>query len=115
MASEEANVELLLLFLDCSSSVTAINATVGSATCLSGPYAAALILNHLFQAFNGNTALHVVAALQNSRGQAAAAKLLLRRGADPGVRNLENELPWQLATEGPSGEQVPTLSGEATA
>lgn len=109
-------MELLLLFLDCSSSVTAINATVGSATCLSGPYAAALILNHLFQAFNGNTALHVVGALQNSRGQAAAAaKLLLRRGADPGVRNLENELPWQLAPEGPSGEQVPTLSGEATA
>lgn len=66
-----------------------------------------LILNLLFQAFNGNTALHVVSALQNSRSQVAAVKLLMSRGADPGVRNLENELPWQLVTEGPSGEKVP--------
>lgn len=52
----------------------------------------------------------MVGALRNSRSQAAAAKLLLTRGADPSLRNLENELPWQLAPEGPPGEKVPTLA-----
>ncbi|CAG00882.1 unnamed protein product, partial [Tetraodon nigroviridis] len=69
--------------------------------------AAGLIPGHPFQAFNGNTVVHAVCALQDSGSRAAAAaKLLLRRGADPAVRNLENELPWQLAPEGPAGEQV---------
>ncbi|XP_056882482.1 NF-kappa-B inhibitor zeta [Takifugu flavidus] len=87
MAAEAANVELLKVFLDPPSSVTVINAT----------------------AFNGNTALHVVSALQHSRSQTAAVKLLMSRGADPGIRNLENELPWQLVAEGPSGEKVRQL------
>lgn len=60
----------------------------------------------MFQDFNGNTALHMVSALQNHRSQAAAVKLLMRRGADPGIKNLENELPCQLVAKGPSGDKV---------
>lgn len=104
-------MELLLLFLNSPSSVAAINATVRLPTWPSGCYTAVLIPDRLFQTFNGNTALHVVGALQNSRSQAAAAKLLLTRGADPGLRNLENELPWQLVPAGPGREEV----GEAEA
>lgn len=64
------------------------------------------------QAFNGNTALHVVSALRNSRCQAVAVKLLMARGADPDVRNLENELPSQLAPDGPLGEKVGGACGD---
>lgn len=50
----------------------------------------------------------MVAALQDCTSQAVveAAKLLLTRGAEPELRNLESELPWQLAPEGPCGEKV---------
>lgn len=48
----------------------------------------------------------MVSALQDSRSQVAAVKLLMSRGADPGIRNLEKELPWHLVAEGPSGEKV---------
>uniref|UniRef100_H3CY31 Nuclear factor of kappa light polypeptide gene enhancer in B-cells inhibitor, zeta n=1 Tax=Tetraodon nigroviridis TaxID=99883 RepID=H3CY31_TETNG len=92
MAAEEANEKLLRLLLSSPSAAAAINAT----------------------AFNGNTVVHAVCALQDSGSRAAAAaKLLLRRGADPAVRNLENELPWQLAPEGPAGEQVLTAGGRS--
>lgn len=56
--------------------------------------------------FNGNTALHVVCSLQSHGSQVEAAKLLVRRGADPATRNTENELPSQLVPEGPAGEKV---------
>ena len=56
--------------------------------------------------FNGNTALHIASALQNHEEQVAAVKLLLMRGADPNVRNLENELPFQLLPEGPTAAKV---------
>lgn len=49
----------------------------------------------------------MVGALQTSGSQVAAAvKLLLMRGADPGIRNLEKELAWQLVPDGPLGEPV---------
>lgn len=38
-------------------------------------------------------------------------KLLMRKGADPGMRNLENELPCQLVPEGSVGEKVKRLKG----
>ncbi|KAJ8246663.1 hypothetical protein GJAV_G00254030 [Gymnothorax javanicus] len=84
MAAEEANVELLRLFLDQPDSLAAVNA----------------------KAYNGNTALHLVSALQGRVAQAEAVKLLMRRGADPSIRNLENEQPAQLVPEGPAGDQV---------
>ncbi|XP_070814264.1 NF-kappa-B inhibitor zeta [Chaetodon trifascialis] len=84
MASEEANVELLNVFLDLPSSLSVINV----------------------QTFSGNTALHIVSSLQNHKCQVEAVKLLMRRGGDPGTRNAENELPSQLVPEGPMGEQV---------
>lgn len=48
-----------------------------------------------------------MAAAQNGRqAQAHAVQLLMRRGADPGSKNLENEQPIQLVPEGPIGDQV---------
>lgn len=60
----------------------------------------------MFQTFSGNTALHIVSSLQNHKTQVEAVKLLMRKGADPGNRNFENELPSQLVPEGPIGEKV---------
>jgi len=59
-----------------------------------------------FKTFSGNTALHIVSCLQNHKTQVEAVKLLMRKGADPGTRNFENELPSQLVPEGPIGEKV---------
>ncbi|KAI5629533.1 NF-kappa-B inhibitor zeta isoform X1 [Silurus asotus] len=84
MAAEEANVELLRLFLDQPDSLSVINA----------------------KAYNGNTALHMAAAQNGRQAQAHAVQLLMRRGADPSAKNLENEQPVQLVPEGSVGEQV---------
>ncbi|RXN16581.1 NF-kappa-B inhibitor zeta-like protein [Labeo rohita] len=84
MAAEEANVELLRLFLDQSNYYSVINV----------------------KAFNGNTALHMASALQGRLAQVDAVRLLLRRGADPSAKNLENEQPAQLVPDGPLGDQV---------
>uniref|UniRef100_A0A4W6DNB2 Uncharacterized protein n=1 Tax=Lates calcarifer TaxID=8187 RepID=A0A4W6DNB2_LATCA len=84
MVCEEANVELLQLFLDQPSSLSIVNV----------------------KTFSGNTALHVVSSLQNHKRQVEAVKILMRKGADPGSRNSENELPSQLVPEGPVGEKV---------
>ncbi|XP_043091085.1 NF-kappa-B inhibitor zeta [Puntigrus tetrazona] len=84
MAAEEANVELLRLFLDQSNYFSVINV----------------------KAFSGNTALHMASALQGRPAQMDAVRLLLRRGADPGAKNLENEQPAQLVPDGPLGDQV---------
>ncbi|KAE8278287.1 NF-kappa-B inhibitor zeta I-kappa-B-zeta [Larimichthys crocea] len=84
MASEEANVELLNLFLDQSSSLSFINV----------------------KTFSGNTALHIVSSLQNHKTQVEAVRLLMRNGADPGTRNFENELPCHLVPGGPVGDKV---------
>ncbi|XP_008323348.1 NF-kappa-B inhibitor zeta isoform X2 [Cynoglossus semilaevis] len=84
MASERANVELLKEFLDQPLSVSIINN----------------------KTFSGNTALHVVCSLQNCKGQVEALKLLMRHGADPGIRNLENDLPLHLVPEGSIGGKL---------
>ncbi|KAJ8283083.1 hypothetical protein COCON_G00056020 [Conger conger] len=84
MAAEEANVELLRLFLDQPDSLAVVNA----------------------KAYSGNTALHLVSGLQGRVAQADAVRLLMRRGADPSIKNLENEQPAQLVPEGPMGELV---------
>lgn len=56
--------------------------------------------------FSGNTALHIVSSLQNRDAQVEAVKLLMRRGADPRAKNVENELPSHLVPEGPIGQKV---------
>ncbi|MEQ2310838.1 hypothetical protein AMECASPLE_013412 [Ameca splendens] len=84
MASQEANIELLNVFLEQPTSLAAVNV----------------------KTFSGNTALHIVSSLQNYKNQVESAKLLLRKGADPGTRNFENELPCQLVPEGPVGEKL---------
>ncbi|MGH0166822.1 UNVERIFIED_CONTAM: hypothetical protein FKN15_051047 [Acipenser sinensis] len=84
IAAEEANLELLQLFLDQPDCLTIVNTKL----------------------YNGNTALHIAASLQNRVAQLDAVRLLMRKGADPSTRNLENEQPQNLVPDGPVGEQV---------
>nr|XP_056714879.1 NF-kappa-B inhibitor zeta [Euleptes europaea] len=84
LAAEEANVELLRLFLELPTCLSFINA----------------------KAYNGNTALHVAASLQHRMTQLDAVRLLMRKGADPSARNLENEQPVHLVPDGPVGIEI---------
>ncbi|KYO22539.1 NF-kappa-B inhibitor zeta isoform A [Alligator mississippiensis] len=84
LAAEEANVELIRLFLELPNSLSFVNA----------------------KAYNGNTALHVAASLQYRMTQLDAVRLLMRKGADPSARNLENEQPVHLVPDGSVGEQI---------
>ncbi|XP_068921410.1 NF-kappa-B inhibitor zeta isoform X2 [Petaurus breviceps papuanus] len=84
LAAEEANLELIRLFLELPSCLSFVNA----------------------KAYNGNTALHVAASLQYRVAQLDAVRLLMRKGADPSTRNLENEQPVHLVPDGPVGEQI---------
>lgn len=58
-----------------------------------------------FQA-HGNTALHMAAALPPGPPQEAIVRHLLAAGADPTLRNLENEQPVHLLRPGPGPEGV---------
>ncbi|CAO2631748.1 NF-kappa-B inhibitor zeta [Lemmus lemmus] len=89
LAAEEANLELIRLFLELPSCLSFVNA----------------------KAYNGNTALHVAASLQYRVTQLDAVRLLMRKGADPSTRNLENEQPVHLVPDGPVGEQVRAIGG----
>ncbi|KAL1022044.1 hypothetical protein UPYG_G00021510 [Umbra pygmaea] len=84
MACEEANVELLRIFLDQPDSLSFVNV----------------------KAFSGNTALHIACAVSGRLAQTDAVKLLMRRGADPSAMNLEKDQPAQLVPKGPLGDQV---------
>ncbi|XP_048351638.1 NF-kappa-B inhibitor zeta [Sphaerodactylus townsendi] len=84
LAAEEANVELLRLFLELPTCLSFINA----------------------KAYNGNTALHIAASLQHRVTQLDAVRLLMRKGADPSARNLENEQPVHLVPDGPVGIEI---------
>ncbi|XP_061082938.1 NF-kappa-B inhibitor zeta-like isoform X1 [Conger conger] len=84
MAAEEANVELLLLFLDQPDSLAIVNSTD----------------------YTGHTPLHVASALTRRVTQVDAVRLLMKRGADPSMKNLEKEQPSQLVAEGPVGDMV---------
>ncbi|OXB61550.1 hypothetical protein ASZ78_010407 [Callipepla squamata] len=86
LAAEEANLELIRLFLELPNCLSFVNA----------------------KAYNGNTALHVAASLQYRVSQLDAVRLLMRKGADPSARNLENEQPVHLVPDGLVGEQVKT-------
>lgn len=60
----------------------------------------------VFQMLNGNTALHVASSLWSHRWQVEAVRVLMSGGADPDVRNLENEVPSQLVPRGAVGRKV---------
>ncbi|KAM6967504.1 NF-kappa-B inhibitor delta [Aplochiton taeniatus] len=55
---------------------------------------------------HGHTALHMAAGLHGSPHQEEILRLLLSRGADPSIRNLENDQPAHLLQSGPRGEQL---------
>ncbi|KAF7470243.1 NF-kappa-B inhibitor delta [Marmota monax] len=55
---------------------------------------------------HGNTALHMAAALPPGPPQEAIVRHLLAAGADPTLRNLENEQPVHLLRPGPGPERV---------
>lgn len=64
---------------------------------------------------HGNTALHMAAALPPGPPQESIVRRLLAAGADPTLRNLENEQPVHLLRPGPGPEGVsaePTLTAE---
>ncbi|XP_068612602.1 NF-kappa-B inhibitor zeta [Brachionichthys hirsutus] len=84
IAAEEANVELFAIFLSQRSSPAVVNA----------------------ETFSGNTALHVACSSLNRQTQVEAVKQLMENGADPCARNMEKELPSQLAPDGPVGGKV---------
>ncbi|XP_010215350.1 PREDICTED: NF-kappa-B inhibitor zeta isoform X2 [Tinamus guttatus] len=84
LAAEEANLELIRLFLELPNCLSFVNA----------------------KAYNGNTALHVAASLHYRVSQLDAVRLLMRKGADPSARNLENEQPVHLVPDGLVGEQM---------
>ncbi|XP_034730514.1 NF-kappa-B inhibitor delta isoform X1 [Etheostoma cragini] len=55
---------------------------------------------------HGHTALHMAAGLHGNPHQEEILQLLLRRGADPSIRNLENDQPAHLLQSGLQGEQL---------
>ncbi|XP_029308497.1 NF-kappa-B inhibitor delta isoform X1 [Cottoperca gobio] len=55
---------------------------------------------------HGHTALHMAAGLHGNPHQEEILQLLLRRGSDPSIRNLENDQPAHLLQSGPKGEQL---------
>ncbi|XP_070254232.1 NF-kappa-B inhibitor delta isoform X3 [Myotis yumanensis] len=58
---------------------------------------------------HGNTALHMAAALPPGPHQEAIVRHLLAAGADPALRNLENEQPVHLLRPGPGPEGLRQL------
>ncbi|NXA39015.1 IKBD inhibitor, partial [Eudromia elegans] len=55
---------------------------------------------------HGNTALHMAAALQHDKNQKEIIQLLLDHGADPSIRNLDNDQPIHMAPSGKAGDQI---------
>ncbi|NXC80871.1 IKBD inhibitor, partial [Cercotrichas coryphoeus] len=55
---------------------------------------------------HGNTALHMAAALPGDKNQKEIIQLLLEHGADPSIRNLDNDQPIHMAPPGKVGDQV---------
>ncbi|XP_030639033.1 NF-kappa-B inhibitor delta [Chanos chanos] len=55
---------------------------------------------------HGHTALHMAAGLHGNPHQEELIRLLLSRGADPSIRNLENDQPAHLLQSGERGEQL---------
>ncbi|KAL0172090.1 hypothetical protein M9458_032401, partial [Cirrhinus mrigala] len=54
---------------------------------------------------HGHTALHMAAGLHGSPFQEELIRLLLSRGADPSIRNLENDQPAHLLQSGEKGDK----------
>uniref|UniRef100_A0A3Q4HS47 NF-kappa-B inhibitor delta-like n=1 Tax=Neolamprologus brichardi TaxID=32507 RepID=A0A3Q4HS47_NEOBR len=54
---------------------------------------------------HGHTALHMAAGLHGNLHQEVILQLLLSKGADPSIRNLENDQPAHLLQSGLLGEQ----------
>uniref|UniRef100_A0A8B9NVU5 IKBD inhibitor n=4 Tax=Apteryx TaxID=8821 RepID=A0A8B9NVU5_APTOW len=55
---------------------------------------------------HGNTALHMAAALHRDKNQKEIIQLLLDHGADPSIRNLDNDQPIHMAPSGKAGDQI---------
>ncbi|XP_029432800.1 NF-kappa-B inhibitor delta [Rhinatrema bivittatum] len=58
---------------------------------------------------HGNTALHMAAGLSGHPYQENIIRLLLSHGADPTIRNLENDQAVHLLPPGKAGEQIKPL------
>ncbi|XP_026719479.1 NF-kappa-B inhibitor delta-like isoform X2 [Athene cunicularia] len=62
---------------------------------------------------HGNTALHMAAALPRDKNQKEIIQLLLDHGADPSIRNLDNDQPIHMAPSGKAGDQTFTEERES--
>ncbi|XP_029429775.1 NF-kappa-B inhibitor delta-like [Rhinatrema bivittatum] len=87
-AVQEANLSLLTFFLELE--------TQGPSKCINS------------QA-HGNTALHMAAALHHEAQQEEIIRLLLKHGADPSIRNLENDQAIHLVQAGETGDRIRKL------
>ncbi|XP_072317586.1 NF-kappa-B inhibitor delta [Eucyclogobius newberryi] len=58
---------------------------------------------------HGHTVLHMAAGLHANPHQKEIMQLLLSQGADPSIRNLENDQAAHLLQSGPVGEQLKVL------
>ncbi|KAA0703244.1 NF-kappa-B inhibitor delta I-kappa-B-delta [Triplophysa tibetana] len=64
---------------------------------------------------HGHTALHMAAGLHGSPCQEELIRLLLSCGADPSIRNLENDQPAHLLQSGDKGESLKLILKKKTA
>lgn len=55
---------------------------------------------------HGHTALHMAAGLHSNPHQEEILRMLLSKGADPSIRNLENDQPAHLLQSSKLGDQV---------
>ncbi|XP_066564795.1 NF-kappa-B inhibitor delta isoform X2 [Amia ocellicauda] len=58
---------------------------------------------------HGNTALHMAAGLRNEVYQEEIVKMLLSHGAEPSIRNLDNDQPVHLVQPGEEGDRIRQL------
>nr|XP_015193059.1 PREDICTED: POU domain class 2-associating factor 1 isoform X3 [Lepisosteus oculatus] len=58
---------------------------------------------------HGNSALHMAAGLRNEVYQEEIVKLLLCHGAEPSIRNLDNDQPIHLVQPGEEGDRIRQL------
>lgn len=107
LAVKEGNVELVRYLLRTPPSNTKdfVNLKVRVTRLRSGSSADSDSLSLPSQA-HGHTALHMAAGLHGNPHQEEILRLLLSRGADPSIRNLENDQAAHLLQSGPQGEQV---------
>ncbi|XP_057689189.1 NF-kappa-B inhibitor delta [Corythoichthys intestinalis] len=107
------NAGASLLSQEIKSSMTVLHLTVKEGNIHLLRYLLSIPMHNVKEFVNmkahGHTALHMAACLHGNHQQEEILRLLLNRGADPSIRNLENSLPAHLLQGGLKGEQLKLL------